>query len=150
MDWYYPVLTGVVGGDVGRDRLDARWTTFVMEDRGVRCVSDRPWVTVAETCELALALLALGEDERGSALFNWAQQYRADDGRYWTGTVYPDEGRFPGGERSTYTAAAVVLTADAVANATAAARLFVGHDELLPQLVLDNPDSMSDRVAEPD
>jgi hypothetical protein len=25
---------------------------FVVEGRGVRCVSDRPWVTAAETCEL--------------------------------------------------------------------------------------------------
>src|ERR687897_633714 len=27
------------------------------------------------------------------------------DGRYWTGTLFPDESRFPGGERSTSTAA---------------------------------------------
>ena len=43
-------------------------------------------------------------------LFGWAQQFRHDeDGRYWTGTVFPDEARFPAGERSTYTAACVVL-----------------------------------------
>ncbi|MEY2591350.1 MAG: hypothetical protein QOJ67_3334, partial [Acidimicrobiaceae bacterium] len=49
MDWYYPVLTGVVLGADGRTRLADRYDTFVMEGRGVRCVSDRPWVTVAET-----------------------------------------------------------------------------------------------------
>ena len=44
---------------------------------------------------------------RPTTLFGWAQQFRHDeDGRYWTGTVFPDEARFPGGERSTYTAAA--------------------------------------------
>src|SRR3546814_3350088 len=42
MDWYYPVLGGVVLGDAGRARLEERRDTFVMEDRGVRCVSDRP------------------------------------------------------------------------------------------------------------
>ena len=61
MDWYYPVLTGVVGGAEGRARLADRCDTFVMDGKGVRCVSDRPWITVAETCECALAHLAVGD-----------------------------------------------------------------------------------------
>ena len=60
MDWYYPVLAGVLTGDEAVARLDARHKAFVIEGRGVRCVSDRPWVTVAETCEYALAQLAAG------------------------------------------------------------------------------------------
>ena len=47
-------------------------------------------------------------------LFRWAQDLRDDDGAYWTGIVYPELKHFPGGERSTYTAAAVVLAADAL------------------------------------
>src|SRR3546814_19264085 len=47
-------------------------------------------------------------------LFGWAQQFRHVDGRYWTGTVFPDEARFPGGERRIYTAASVILAADAL------------------------------------
>ncbi len=43
MDWYYPVLAGVLSHDAARARIDARWDTFVMEGRGVRCVS-RPAV----------------------------------------------------------------------------------------------------------
>ncbi len=58
MDWYYPVLTGVVGGAEGRARLADRADTFILDGKGVRCVSDRPWITVAETCECALAYLA--------------------------------------------------------------------------------------------
>ena len=81
-----------------------------MDGRGVRCVSDRPWITVAETCECAMAYLAVGDRQMAHTLFGWAQQFRHDDdGRYWTGTVFPDEARFPGGERSTYTAASVIL-----------------------------------------
>ena len=57
---------------------------------------------------------------RPSDLFCWTQQFRHDDGRYWTGTVFPDEARFPGGERSTYTAASVILGADALAGASPA------------------------------
>ncbi|MEY2434213.1 MAG: hypothetical protein QOC92_3938 [Acidimicrobiaceae bacterium] len=144
MDWYYPVLTGVVGGADGRTRLSDRYDTFVMEGRGVRCVSDRPWVTVAETCECALAHLAVGQRDVAETMFAWAHQFRHDDDRYWTGTVFPDEARFPGGERSTYTAASVVLTADALVGGSPASGLFVEHDSLLPQLI-DTSDSVVDR-----
>jgi hypothetical protein len=137
MDWYYPVLCGIVLGDAGRARLEEREATFVMEGKGVRCVSDRPWVTVAETCECALAHLAVGEQAIAEELFSWTAQYRHDDGRYWTGTVYPDEARFPAGERSTYTAASVVLAADALAGGSPASALFVDHDAVLPTLIGD-------------
>jgi len=137
MDWYYPVLTGVVVGDEGRDRLAARFDRFVDDGHGVRCVNDRPWITVAETCECALAHLTVGERDTAERLFSWTGQYRHDDGRYWTGTVYPDEARFPAGERSTYTAASVVLCADAIAGGSPASALFVDHDAVLPQLMGD-------------
>lgn len=137
MDWYYPTLCGVITGDAGRERLAARWDTFLLPDRGVRCVADRPWVTVAETCECAMALLAVDEPAKAETLFGWIQQYRTDDGRYWTGTVYPDGTHFPAGEQSTYTAASVVLAADALSGGSAASQLFVDHDAVLPALVLD-------------
>jgi hypothetical protein len=134
MDWYYPVLTGVVTGEEGRDRLEARHDAFVMDRRGVRCVADRPWITVAETCEYAMANLVLGNRDRAETLFSWTEQFRTDDGRYWTGTVYPDQGRFPADERSTYTAAAVVLAGDALSGASPASGLFTAHDSVLPPL----------------
>jgi hypothetical protein len=132
MDWYYPVLTGALTGHEGRERLAARLDAFVIEGRGLRCVSDRPWVTVAETCECALAHLAVGQRETAEQLFGWAQQYREPGGRYWTGTVYPEGVHFPGGEQSTYTAAAVVLAADGISGAGPASALFVDHDAVLP------------------
>ncbi|CAN5160886.1 prenyltransferase [soil metagenome] len=135
MDWYYPVLGGVVLGEAGRARLADRFDTFVDEGRGVRCVKDRPWITVAETCECMLAHLAVGERDTAAALFGWAQQYRLDSGRYWTGTVYPDLSRFPTDEQSTYTAAAVVLAADALNGTGPASALFVDHDRVLPSLI---------------
>jgi hypothetical protein len=144
MDWYYPVLTGVVLGEAGRARLAERFETFVFEGKGVRCVSDRPWVTVAETCECALAHLAVGQRDVAEMLFGWSQQFRHTDDRYWTGTVFPDEARFPGGERSTYTAASVVLTADALVGGSPASALFVDHDAVLPP-VLDTSETVVDR-----
>src|SRR5205085_10867765 len=62
MDWYYPVLGGALRGVAGRARLldPALMTAFVEEGVGCRCVRDQPWYTVAETCELVLALDAVG------------------------------------------------------------------------------------------
>ena len=137
MDWYYPVLCGVVVGDAGRERLSARYERFVDDGHGVRCVSDRPWITVAETCECAIAHLAVGERDKAERLFSWTWQYRHDDDRYWTGTVYPDESRFPAGERSTYTAASVVLCHDAITGGSKASALFTDTSSVLPELIGD-------------
>jgi hypothetical protein len=143
MDWYYPVLTGVVGGEAGRERLAARRSTFLMDGLGVRCVSDRPWVTPAETAECAIAHLAVGERTIAEELFSWTRRHREENGRYWTGTVYPDEARFPPGEQSTYTAAAIVLCADAITGHSPAARLFVDHDALVPEIIeIDDLDDL--------
>ena len=101
MDWYYPVLSGVVCGEAGRTRLAERRHVFVMDGLGVRCVADRPWVTAAETCECVMAHLAVGEVGLAHELFRWARHLRHHDGSYWTGKVYPEQKHFPGNERST-------------------------------------------------
>ena len=145
MDWYYPTLTGVLHPDAGRDRLAARSSEFEMPGLGVRCVSDRPWVTTAETCECAIAYLSVGQRERALTLFSSIQPYRDQSGRYLTGMVYPDQVTFPDQERSTYSAAAVLLAADALTQATPAARLFADHT-FLPEfidLAVDEPSAGS-------
>jgi hypothetical protein len=138
MDWYYPVLCGAVSGAAGRAHLLDRWDQFVMDGVGVRCVHDQPWVTAAETAELVMALDAVGLDQPASLLLGWTRHLRADDGAYWTGCVHPECVRYPGGERSTYTAAAVLLADHALHGASAAAGLFRG--ETLPP-VLDLADA---------
>jgi hypothetical protein len=126
MDWYYPVLAGVLGGEAAADRLDSGWSTFVMEGRGVRCLSDRAWVTSAETCEAVLACLTAGRTADAGELFDWVQHLRAPDGSYYTGMVHPDGTHFPWGERSTYSSAAAVLAADALDGRGPASNLFAG------------------------
>jgi hypothetical protein len=142
MDWYYPVLGGAVLGDAGRDRLRQGWDTFVMDGKGTRCVSSNPWTTAAETCECVMAHLAVGEDAKARDLFEWIQVLRDDDGAYFTGIVYPELQHFPGNERSTYTAASVVLAADALSRTSPAWHLFVDH-AMLPELV-DTSDPVND------
>ncbi|MGO9730195.1 MAG: hypothetical protein ACLPPO_02365, partial [Mycobacterium sp.] len=114
MDWYYPVLVGALDPARSSDRIDERWAQFAIEGRGIRCVSDRPWVTAAETAECAMALVSIGRREQASTLLGWLRQHRCPDGSYTTGVVYPELSTFPPNERSSYTAAAVVLAADAL------------------------------------
>jgi hypothetical protein len=114
MDWYYPVLGGVLTGDVARARLldDDRWSTFVVPGRGVRCVADQPWVTAAETCEAVMSMATVGLHDDANALFEWVQYLRADDGSYWTGHNYEFDEHYPENERTTWTGAAAVLADD--------------------------------------
>jgi len=123
MDWYYPVLCGVVTGSAALERLASRWTEFVVPERGVRCTSDRPWITAAETCELALALVRCDDHERAAELLDWAQHLRGDDAAYWTGANFTDGCIFPPDEQPTWTAAAVVLADNAISGGVVATLL---------------------------
>ena len=124
MDWYYPILAGVIQGEAARSHLSAKWDLFVEDGRGCRCVSDEPWVTVAETCELTLALIAMGQPVQAMELFSWVHQYRHDDGAYWMGYQMVEEIHWPQ-EMPAWTAGAVLLAADALCEVTPASQLFV-------------------------
>lgn len=127
MDWYYPVLCGAVGGGVGQARMDDRWNEFVIEGFGIRCVSDAAWVTASETAECVLALDACGRTSQARTLLTWVQYLREPDGSYWTGCVHPDEIHFPADERTSYTAAVMLLACDALGGLTPAGGLFRGE-----------------------
>lgn len=140
MDWYYPVLSGAVAGEQAVERIRGGWEAFVVEGAGVRCVSDRRWVTVAETAECAVACLAAGLGEEARELLAWVEDQRDPSGSYTTGLVYPERSSFPHEERTTYSAAAVVLALDALRGESATSRLFL--DEALPAgLDLDSCES---------
>jgi hypothetical protein len=113
MDWYYPVLGGAVRGRAGELLLQSRWDDFVVPGLGIRCVDTNPWVTGAETCELVMALDAVGDQRGALRLLGDMQHLRAEDGKYWTGWVFGDDVHWPH-EWTTYTAAAVVLAVDAL------------------------------------
>jgi hypothetical protein len=132
MDWYYPVLGGALRGPAGRAHLNRRWDEFVVPGLGARCVSDQPWVTVAETCELVLTLDAVGDRSKARALFTDVQHLREPDGGFWTGYVWPDDAIWPE-ERTTWTAAAVILAADALAGSSSGSGIFRGDE--LPALI---------------
>ncbi len=126
MDWYYPVLGGAIRGEHGHERIREQWDTFVVPGLGARCVSDQPWVTGAETCELAIALHTLREDDTARELVRQIQHTRHDDGAYWTGWQFANEVMWPA-ERSSWTSAAVMLAVDALAGGPTS-ELFCGNE----------------------
>ncbi len=144
MDWYYPVLAGAVVEREADARLDAGWSRYVMGDLGVRCVSTSDWVTAAETAEAVLSLDAVGRTGAAFDLMSQTSRHRRGDGSYVTGIVYPQRTTFPVEEVSSYTAAAVLLAADALTDATRAAGLF-RHGTLAP--AVDWPESGCTLVA---
>jgi hypothetical protein len=123
MDWFYPVLAGVLPPAEAKARLAERWEEFVERGLGCRCVADEPWVTVAESCEMVMALLAAGDHARAVEVYSWLHQWRTSDGSYWTGYQLVEDLLWPE-EKPTWTAGAILLAADALTEHTAASQLF--------------------------
>jgi len=123
MDWFYPVLCGTITGAEAKKRLDRSWNRFMVEGLGTRCVSDNPWVTIAETSELILTLAAMGEYEKARAVLGWIVNKRHEDGTFWCGFTFPDMVIWTE-EKLAWTNAAVMMAADAVYHITPASQLF--------------------------
>lgn len=132
MDWFYPVLCGAMVGEDARQRIERGWRRFVAEGLGVQCVSDRPWVALAETTELVLALVAMGRREQACVVFDWIGERRFEDGAYWAGFTFPDMTVWPQ-DRLTWTQAGVLLAADALFRLSPAADLFSSAPDGLPR-----------------
>ncbi len=123
MDWYYPVLCGAITGQEAKRRIAHLWEKFVVPEWGVRCVSDRPWVTMAETAEFILTLSAIEDHSRAKMIFSWLTDKRFSDGSFWMGVTFPDGVIWPA-EKTGWTAAAVMLASDALHDITPAGKLF--------------------------
>ena len=118
MDWYYPLLAGVFGETDSAKRLDQFWSKFVIDAHGCRCVSNEPWVTVAETAELVLALLSANKRELAEALFQTTLDIRDENGVFWMGHQIDEDIYWPR-EQPSWTQAAVILAADALQGTSA-------------------------------
>jgi len=123
MDWFYPILSGCISGKEAQKRIDSYWKKFVITGQGVRCVSDEPWVTLAETSELALALAAMGNTDLSGIVFNWISDRKFEDGSFWCGFTYPDIITWPE-DKLTWSNAVVLMAADAIYQITPASHLF--------------------------
>ena len=125
MDWYYPILCGVIYGEDAEKRFNHKEKDFIVEGLGCKCVEEEPWITVAESSELVIALAACDQKNRAKEIFSWLHQWKDPrDNLYWTGYVYPDKAFWPI-EKPTWTAAAVLLAADTLFKFTEASELFL-------------------------
>ena len=123
MDWYYPVLAGVLDRRRARERLAEGLSRFVIPGHGVRCRSDGEWVTAAESAECAIACARAGFGRLARRILEPAEELCDEDGAFRTGVVHPDRSEFPDGERTTYSAAAMILASD-VLDGGPSARVF--------------------------
>ena len=123
MYWFYPILSGALKQNDASKRINKYWSKYMVDGQGVRCVSDSPWITIAETCELVLALYAMGDIKRAETIFNWIIERKFEDGTYWCGYTFPDMVIWPE-EKLTWTNAVVMMAADALYKLTPAHDLF--------------------------
>lgn len=132
MDWYYPILTGLLTGSEANNHLQRRWAEFVIEDFGCRCVTDQPWVAAAESCELAIALKIADQDLQAREMLDWVA-LRFSQKEYqglWMGYQL-NEGRFWPLERPAWTAGAALLACDAVYGLSKACDFFTKPAKIL-------------------
>jgi len=129
MDWYYPALSGALSRTDARARLAAQWRTFVQPGQGCRCVAQEPWATAAETAELAITLAAVGANHAANRLLAWLNAMRAPNGDVWMGWQFAEDRAWPI-ERPSWTAGALLLAYDAVAQRSRGASVFL---EILPE-----------------
>ena len=123
MYWFYPILSGALRGKKAAARIDKYWGKYVIEGQGCRCVSDQPWVTIAETSELVLALHGMGRRQEARVVFSWIQDRVYPDHTFWCGYTYPDMVIWPE-EKISWTNAVALMAADALYGLTPAAGLF--------------------------
>ena len=98
-----------------------------MEEIGCLCVSDQPWVTIAETAELAITLVKIGNQDKAYELLSWTEKCRDKDGAYWMGRQYSENVFWPA-EKPGWTSAAVILATDALSELSLGSEIFLKDD----------------------
>lgn len=123
MDWFYPILANVYTQKEAQEILHKKWHIFIEDTFGCRCVSDEPWMTVAETCEFIMALNASGDKVRAEGFLSQLQQWQDTDGGFWTGYNFKHKNIWPE-EKTTWTSGAFILATDSLYNISSASNLF--------------------------
>ncbi len=111
MERYYPLMTGLISEHTIGMAAEAK-DLFILKDWGVRCLLGHDWFTTAETAEWAIAEACIGNIDTAKSLLRSTYRHRLRDGYYLTGSVCPSMLSFPDGEKSSYSAAAVILAND--------------------------------------
>ena len=124
MDWYYPILGGINSKNRINTLTNKIKESFWVKDLGIKCVSDEPWVTVAETSECSMAFKKIGEDKIASELLQNAISIVDAKGIPYMGWQFHENIYWPE-ETPSWTSAACILAADANNKLTNASNLFI-------------------------
>ena len=113
MDSYYPLLCGY-GNKLDVTRL---LKDFYIEELGIKCVIEEPWVTLDESSQSVIALIKSGDVEAAHKIFSDIMKLKNKDGIFPTGYQYKLDIFWPE-ENSTWTNAAVIMAADCLFDLT--------------------------------
>ena len=124
MDWYYPILCDIFNKEESKEIIKRKWKNFVIPGLGCKCVEEEPWVTIAESCELIMALNKIGELKLAKGIYkDILKLVDEEDSLFWTGFVYKDKKYWPV-EKPSWTAAAVILAANSIFKINSNANFF--------------------------
>ena len=123
MDWYYPILSGCLKQDEKLYYINKIFKDFYLDGIGIKCVIEEPWVTVAETSEFILALMCAGYDDEAKRLLFDVLNISDEEGIPFMGWQYEQNIFWPE-EKPSWTAAALMLSADCVFDYSDASDLF--------------------------
>ena len=113
MDWYYPIISGVLSDSEKDKYIKKIYKDFYIEGIGVKCVVEEPWVTVAETCEFIVSLVISNEIEEAKKLLIEVMNISDLNDIPYMGWQY-EENIFWPEEKPSWTAAALILAADSI------------------------------------
>ena len=124
MDWYYPILSGCLKQQEKLHYINKIFKDFYLDGIGIKCVIEEPWVTVAETSEFILALMCAGYDDEAKRLLFDVINISNEEGIPFMGWQYEQNIFWPE-EKPSWTAAALMLSADCVLDYSDASDLFI-------------------------
>ena len=124
MDSYYPILGGINSKQRITSLTKSIKDSFWVKGLGIKCVSDEPWVTVAETCECSIAYKKIGKDKIALELLHNAISIVDRKGIPYMGWQFDEKIYWPE-ETPSWTSGACILAADANYKLTSGADLFL-------------------------
>lgn len=113
MDWYYPSMSGCLKGHAATVHIRQHWSDYVHDRFGCRCVTSEPWITVAETAELAITMTGLGARNIARKLVASQMRNTDSDGTFWMGYQFKEDIFWPR-EKPSWTQAAMILASESL------------------------------------
>ena len=124
MDSYYPIISGCLNKNEIDESIQQTLNNFYEDGLGIKCVREEPWITVAETNEFVIALVIGDKKDLAKKILLESTLISDKNNIPYMGWQYKEKIFWPN-EKPTWTAAAMLLAADAVFGYTSAADLFL-------------------------